>query len=50
MTSKVSTVLPAKSDGTSCFVYKGIRYLESIDHLLIKPIHRIRLIHKWSLD
>ena len=26
---------------TSCFVYKVIRDLESIDHLCINPIHRI---------
>ena len=31
---------------TSCFVYKVIRDLESIDHLCINPIHRIGLIHK----
>ena len=31
---------------TSCFVYKVIRVLESIDHLCINPIHRIGLIHK----
>ena len=30
----------------SCFVYKVIRDLESIDHLCINPIHRIGLIHK----
>ena len=30
---------------TSCFVYKVIRDLESIDHLCINPIHRIGLIH-----
>ena len=35
---------------TSSFVYKVIRYLESIDHLFINPIHRIGLIHKWPLD
>ena len=34
----------------SCFVYKVIRDLESIDHLFINPIRRIGLIHKWSLD
>ena len=31
---------------TSCFVYKVIRDLESIDHLCINPFHRIGLIHK----
>ena len=31
---------------TSCFVYKVIRNLESIDHLCINPIRRIGLIHK----
>ena len=31
---------------TSCFVYKVIRDLESIDNLCINPIHRIGLIHK----
>ena len=31
---------------TSCFVYKVIRDLESIDHLRINPIRRIGLIHK----
>ena len=31
---------------TSCFVYKVIRHLESIDHLCINPIHRMGLIHK----
>ena len=30
---------------TSCFVYKVIRELESIDHLCINPILRIGLIH-----
>ena len=35
---------------TSRFVYKTIRDLESIDHLFINPIRRIRLIHKCSLD
>ena len=30
----------------SCFVYKVIRDLESIDHLCINPIRRIGLIHK----
>ena len=29
---------------TSCFVYKVIRDLESIDHVCIHPIHRIGLI------
>ena len=29
---------------TSCFAYKVIRDLESIDHLFINPIHRIGLI------
>ena len=31
---------------TSCFVYKVIRDLESIDHLCINRIHRIGFIHK----
>ena len=35
---------------TSCFVYKIIRDLESIDHLCIIPIRRIGLIHKLSVD
>ena len=38
---------------TSCFVYKDIRDLKSIDHLCIHcihPIHRIGLIHKRSID
>ena len=35
---------------TSCFVYKVIRDLESIDHLYINPIHRMGLIHKRSFD
>ena len=35
---------------TSCFVYKVIRVLWSIDHLCINPILRIGLIHKWSID
>ena len=30
---------------TSCFVYKVIRDLESIDHSCINPIRRIGLIH-----
>ena len=30
----------------SCFVYKVIRDLESIDHSCINPIHSIGLIHK----
>ena len=34
----------------SCFVYKVIWDLESIDHLCINPFRRIWLIHKWSLD
>ena len=35
---------------TSCFVYKVIRDLESIDHVYINPIRRIGLIHTWSVD
>ena len=31
---------------TSCFVYKVIRKLNSIEHLYINPIRRIGLIHK----
>ena len=34
----------------SCFVYKVIGDLESIDHLYINPFHRIGLIHKLSVD
>ena len=34
----------------SCFVFKVIRDLESIDHLCIYPMRRIVLIHKRSLD
>ena len=35
---------------TSCFAYKVIRDLESIDHLFINPICRIGLINKQSFD
>ena len=35
---------------TSCFVYKVIRDLESIDHVYINPIRKIGLIHTWSVD
>ena len=35
---------------TSWLVYKCIRDLESIYHLCITPIHRIGIIHKWSID
>ena len=35
---------------TTCFVYKVIRDLESIDHLFINPIRRIGLIHKRSFN
>ena len=35
---------------TSCFVYKFIRDLESINHLCINPILRIGLIHKCFFD
>ena len=35
---------------TSCFDYKDIRDLKSIDHLCINPICRIGLIHKLSID
>ena len=31
---------------TTCFVYKVIRDMQSINHLCINPIHRIGLIHK----
>ena len=34
---------------TSCFVYKVIRDLYSIDHLCINPILRLGLIHKLSI-
>ena len=34
----------------SCFVYKVIRDLQSIDDVCINPIRRIGLIHKWSAD
>ena len=30
----------------SCFVYKVIKYVLSLDHLCINPIRRIGLIHK----
>ena len=33
---------------TSCFVYTVIRYLESIYHLCINPIHRI-VIYRFEL-
>ena len=48
----VHTLLSCQSrvSKTIRFVYKVIRDLESIDHLFINPIHRIGLIHKWSLD
>ena len=35
---------------TSCFVYKVISNLESIDHWCINPIRRIGLIHERSTD
>ena len=35
---------------TSCFVYKTIWDLESIDHLSINPIRRIGLIHRRPFD
>ena len=41
-----TTVLPAKSDSESCYVYKVIMYLKSIDHLCINLILGIGLIHK----
>ena len=34
----------------SCFVYKVITDLESIDHLCINPINRIGFIHTRSVD
>ena len=34
---------------TSCFVYKVIRDLKSIDHLCINPILRIGLINDLSI-
>ena len=34
---------------TSCFVCRVIRDLESIGHLCIDAIHRIGLIHEWSI-
>ena len=34
----------------SCFVYKFIRDLKSIDHLCINPIRKIGLIHKCAFD
>ena len=46
----ICTDLPAKSDSDFMFVYKVIRDLRSIDHLCIVPIHRIGLIHKWSIN
>ena len=35
---------------TSCFVYKVIRDLESIDHVYINPIRRVGLMHTCSVD
>ena len=35
---------------TSCFVYKVIRDLESVDYICINPIRRIGLIHKYSIN
>ena len=35
---------------TSCFAYKVIKDLESIDHLCVNSIRRIGLIRKWSID
>ena len=35
---------------TSCFVYKVIRDLWSIDYLCFNPILQIGLIRKWSID
>ena len=35
---------------TTCFFYKVLRGLESIDHLCINPILWIGLIYKCSLD
>ena len=34
----------------SCFVYKVIMDLLSIDHLCINPIRRKGLIHMWAID
>ena len=34
----------------SCFVYKVLRDIESIDHLCINLIRRIGLIHNKSID
>ena len=41
---------PPRVTVASCFVYKVIRDVESIDHLCINPIRGIGLIHKWSID
>ena len=41
--TNIYTVLPAKSDSDAMLC------LEWIDHLCINPIHRIGLIHKWSI-
>ena len=41
----LATVCQPRVMVTSCFVYKVIRDLESIDHLCINPILRIGLIH-----
>ena len=46
---KVLSYLP-KVTVTSCFAYKVIRDLESIEYVCINPICRIGLIHKWSID
>ena len=35
---------------TSCFVYKVIRDLESIDHLCINHIRKCEIRHKWYID
>ena len=44
--SRLTTVVPAKSDSDVMFCLQRIRDLGSIDHLCINPIHRIGLILK----
>ena len=48
--NQVGTVLPAKGDSDVRFCLQKYQDLESIYHLCINPIHRIGLIHKWSID
>ena len=41
ITMNIGNYCPARVTVTSCFVYKVIRDLESVDHLCINPIRRI---------